>query len=363
MRKNILIYFFVLIFNSLLSCTESKKESKTDFRIFSEQPNFVISPDNYSKNSIAYLSFQREHLQTVLPNAILDILEIYKKLLLQVDRNKVYATSAEEQKKYMLEAQSKAFDSLVSKDIDVNLSYLDLLENLENLNRTYSEKYDIPIDSFKSYYEMDKIILSEEVLLKVQRLLKDDKQRTVKLEKQAKNNMIADGTILILNLVPMGGYLATVPAFSKSALTQIHNGVKNAANNKDLIDGSGKIAQISYDFVKKSGTSKFGSFPRKIIVKTLSNEAKRTGISTSLVGGVKRTAVTKSVIATRNSQNSSIDNEKIPKNTKEFFKNIDNELMGRIGDFSEGMITVYLQNIREVIKYNQNVIKYKTTRL
>ena len=359
MHTKFTLSIFSVLLTFILSCSKEKSASKSDFGIPSEEPKMVLTPDNYSNNSLQFVNHHRKELQTVLPNSINDILLTYKHLLIEVEKNKIYATSAKEHQKYMLQAQSKAFDSLVSKDLMVNSSYSLLLQDLEDLNKQYAEKYNIPIDSFKSYYTLDKIILSEEVFLKIQDLLKEDKKRTEKLERDSRNDMIADGAVLALNLIPMGGFVAKVPSFSKSAITQIHNGISSASKNKTLSQGAGKIAEFTFNLTSKTGSSKISSAVTKKIVKMISNEAKRTSLATSVVGTGKRIVAQNVVMGARHSNDALAKQSAAPQNSAEFFKTIENKLEGRIGDFSDGIIAVHLQNVREAVKYNQKLISSK----
>lgn len=362
MNKKISLLLVLVLLLQQLSCKQSKGGNKADFGIKSSEPQMVFTPDQYTANSLTYLNNQKKDLQIVLPNAINDALLIYKDLLIQAEKSKIYSTSLTEQEKYIKDIQSKAFDSLVAKDIDVNLSYSQLLSNLENLNLQYSKKYNIPIDSFKSFYEMDKILLSEEVLLKIHELINEDKLRTEKLAKDERNDKIANGAVLLISILPMGGSLAKIPSFSKSAIDQIYKGVSLATRNKSLSADASNIAKITYNFAKNSGNSKLSHAARKQVIKTLSNNAKRIEKSAVLASGAKRATITHTVMGAKNLNDIQDSQNNIPKHSRDFFKDIENKLEGRIGDFSDGMLAVYLQNVREVIKYNQNLINKKTVK-
>lgn len=359
MNKNFTLRVLLLISILLISCNKKKSANKSDFGIPSEEPNMNFSQDNFSSNSIHFVNYHRKELQEVLPNSIHDILLTYKDLLVEVEKNKIYSTSANEHHKYMLQAQTKAFDSLISKDLAVNSSYSVLLQDLENLNMTYSQRYCIPIDSFKSYYSLDKIILSEEVFLKIQDLLKEDEKRIVKIKRETRNEMAADGAILALNLIPWGGFLAQVPAFSKSAITQIHNGVSSASKNKVLAEGAGKIAKLTFTLTQKSGSSKISNDAKNKIVRMISNDAKRTVLSTNLTKSTQRLAAQNIVMSSKNGYDELSDQQNNQRSPRELFKVIENKLEGRIGDFSDGILAVHLQNIREAIKYNQSLVSKK----
>lgn len=39
------------------------------------------------------------------------------------------------------------------------------------------------------------------------------------------------------------------------------------------------------------------------------------------------------------------------------FKNIENKMNGRIGDYSDGILSVHMQKVRDIIKLNSTMIK------
>ncbi|MEJ8591177.1 hypothetical protein JSO54_08015 [Riemerella anatipestifer] len=338
------VFLYTII---LISCKEDVSEDKSVFGLSSNPSRPLITIDKYTSNSINLIDYYRKDLQYILNTSIKDILDTYKITLEEIEKNKIYSTSEKEYQQYLQTTRIKALDSLVSKDLHVNYEYSKLLNDLERMNLEYSNKYKIPIDSFKSYYTLDKIILSDEVLLKVQELIKDNQKHALQKEKELQTDMFFSA----LHFVPLG-----TASVSKIAINQIHLGIKLALHNKPLQENSGKITKIVFDYAKKSGTYKINNMINKKIIEKTSNEAKRIVLSTKIESGLKRKVVQESTNIIKMSDTLS-HNKKSQLNTFEDFKVIENKIEGRIGDFSDGILAVHLQNIRETIKYNQNLIR------
>ncbi|MFV0211420.1 hypothetical protein OBK22_06370 [Empedobacter falsenii] len=345
-----------LIFN--YSCEKNIETDKSLFGINSENTEIVISPSTYEKNGIQLLDAHRNDLRNSLPNSIQDILNHYKDLLKKVEKYKIYATSQQDQQNYVHQIQQETFDSLVTKEVLVNLDYTNLLYDLENLNKEYSEKYNIPIDSLHSYFKLSHISLNEEVFLKINELIEEDKARENILAKRERNEKYTDIAVIAISMLPMGGPLSKIPEGSKKVITQIHNGINSSMKNRALKEGAGEIAKLTYTLSKNTGNSKFINLSKKKIINSISNEAKRTSINTSVVSGLKRKAATVSVITVGNSLN-----HQKPIKNEDLFKVIENKLEGRIGDYSDGILTVHFQEVRDAVKKNQAIVKRYTKSL
>lgn len=355
-KLSCIILLSVLFFN--YSCKKDSETDKSLFGIKSENTEIVISPSTYEKNGIQLLANHREDLRNSLPTSIQDILNQYKDLLKKVEKYKIYATSQQDQLNYEHQIQQETFDSLVAKEVLVNLDYTNLIFDLENLNKEYSEKYNIPIDSLQSYFELSHISLNEEVFLKINELIVDDKERHDILAKRERDEKYTDYALIAITMLPMGGPLSKIPEGSKKVITQIHNGINSSMKNKALNNGAGEIAKLTYNLSKNAGNSKFINGSKKKIINSISNEAKRTSLNTSLVSGLKRKVATVSVITAGNTLN----HQKTIKN-EDLFKVIENKLEGRIGDYSDGILTVHFQEVRDAVKKNQAIVKRYTKSL
>lgn len=342
----------------LLSCSSSDNTSKRAFGIPDKAnlEELALSIDNYNAIGIALIEREREELQLTLGKIIKEQVGVYRKLIDEWEIKKIYATSQNEYNNYLVQENEKALDSLIAKDIYINLVYFKLIEKLENLNTNYSKEFDIPLEELKSFYDLDKIILSDEVSRKIQELIKDDKKRTEKLVKETRNEVALLGLDMALRAIPVGGEI------TRSTINSISTGLKYAKQGKSLAEGAATITKISYGAAETIKKNNIGSKVINSVINKLSNETKRIEMATTLTKSAKKnisSMISGSSIQAYDYLNSrSINLSK----TREQFKVIENKIEGRIGDYSDGILTVHLQDIREKIKYNQTVLnKYKTS--
>lgn len=339
------------------SCSKDKHNEQKLKDVFGVMSTNTLSQsieyNLYNANGLELLERERNNLRATLSNSILEQVSVYKDYLKNLEKKKIIATSSNEFQKYFEEENNKVFDSLIAKDIRVNIVYLKLLDDLENLNIEYSKKYNIPHDSLKSYYDLPKIVLSDEVYLKIKELHKDEEKR-IQLENRKRNEeMVINTSSILIGLLPAGG---TITSISTSTLGSISKGLKWAKNGKGIIGNQNTITKIS----QQVGTSIYSNklVGQKIINKTikiLSNENKRYATGKQIISTGKKVGAM-GVITGGNSLYSSMNYTK----GIEYFKNIENKIEGRIGDYSDGILSVHFQNIRDNIKKNQGIIyRYK----
>ena len=99
-----------------------------------------------------------------------------------------------------------------------------------------------------------------------------------------------------------------------------------------------------------TGGNQVGTAARNKVVGALSNEVKRQVIAERTLTKAKRVGTGLALSTTAELAN--VSPVKV-KRSKEFFKVIENKLEGRVGDYTDGILAVHLQNARELIKKNQ----------
>ncbi|MDM1510158.1 hypothetical protein HX082_12210 [Myroides odoratimimus] len=344
-RKILAIVFIANVF-FLYSCSEKKSEVKIEDYTQSKDKNIDI--ELYSQNALEILSRHKEgNLQIVLPNIIYDQVKIYDNLLVEYEKKQNYAKSDIEFLSYKEEVENLALESLLMKDIEINFAYNELLSEIEELNMAYSEKYNVKLDKLNSFYDLDNIILSEEVLLKIREFSQDEKQRIKIQEKEDLQALGTDGIIMAAGLIP-GGSLIT-----KGALRGFSQGAKLAKQGKDLSANASFITKETYKIMSLAGNTKLGVSTRDKVVSSLSNEVKRQVLAERQLINAKRIGTTLAI--SRATELANVSPAKI-KRSKEYFKVIENKLEGRVGDYSDGILAVHLQNVRELIKKNQLIL-------
>lgn len=350
-----------LLILSVMSCDGDKKNNKYLFETnFTETPLTLVA-NNYSNYSNKIKEDNRITLRTELPNRIDDIFNIYKNAIIDLERKKIYATSNSDYNKYVKEIQLEVIDSLLIKEVQVNLKYFELLEDLEYLNVQYSKEYNIPIDSFKSYYDLQHIVLGDEVLKKIAELEKEEIVRQANLKKQRNIDAgIFVGTTAISLLIPTGPN-TKISAMANSLIAQVSNGFKNAIQGKALQEKASVLTQKTWQMANKAQGYELGSGANKLIYKQLSNPEKRAKVKVDILSIAKTQSTSFALSSAATNYNKITSrNEKI-QHSKEYFQVIDTELRGKIGNFSDGIMTVHFENINSIIKHNQQLIDSHTT--
>lgn len=331
----------ILVF-TLFACSKDTKVSSSESELKIDYSNLEL--EDYSKNALKILQHHKEkELQVALPNIILDQVHEFDKMLIEYEKKQTYATSDMEFLHYKAEIDKNLLDSLMMKDIQINLLYNDMLSGLEELNIEYSKKYNISIDEFDSFFDVDNILLSDEVLIKIKELAADEKTR-LKIESNKNNeSLVVDGLSFIASAIPFGS------AISSTAIRSINTGIKLAKRGKDLPTQVNKITSMTYNVMKSNNS--LLNVTDKIASKKINNELKRQVFAEVQLKKTKKIAAENSLKGV--AALASVAPIKYQK-SREYFKNIENKIEGRIGDFSDGILAVHLQNVREVVKKNQS---------
>lgn len=361
MKNKFVFGALILLILFQISCSKDNQNEKYLFETnFTETP-LSLAANNYSTYSNKIKEDNRITLRTELPNRIDDIFNIYKNAIIDLERKKIYATSNSDYNKYVKEIQLKVIDSLLIKEVQVNLKYFELLEDLEYLNVQYSKEYNIPIDSFKSYYDLQHIVLGDEVLKKIAELDKEEIVRQANLKKQRNIDAgIFVGTTAISLLIPTGPKTKMSVALN-GVIAQIKNGFEDAIKGKALQIGAPMLTKKTWEMASKVQGSRLGSFANKKLYVQIKNQEQRAKIKDDILSIAKTKATNFGLTyAATNYNKITSRNEKI-QHSKEYFQVIDNELRGKIGNFSDGIMTVHFENINSIIKHNQQLIDSHTT--
>ena len=351
-----ILYITSILFTLMeLSCSSNDHADKRAFGINenADTKELELSINNYNSQTLNLIEKNREELQVTLGKTIEDQVAVYRNLIDQWEIKKIYATSQEEYNTYLAQENKRAIDSLITKDIYINMVYFDLIGELEDVNASYSKEFDIPLKELKSFYDLDRILLSDEVSRKIQELIKDDKARSKQIEEEERQEL----ALSVLSITPLGPIAS---AGSKFAINGIAKGLKFAKQGKLLAQNASKITKISYNAASKLNKNKWGSKVINGLINKVSNETNRVEMATNLTRARKNIA-SKATKATYKAAHDYLNSESIDiSKTKEHFKVLENKIEGRIGDYTDGILTVHLQNVREIIKYNQTVLnKYK----
>lgn len=326
----LLIVFFTICF--CCSCSkkvDDKKENTIGSSLLKNEREVdtLLTSESYSLEAIKIVEEHKINLQSLLPQIILAEVEIYKKTLAQIEKTPLLSYNIEETNLLIELERNVAGESLLNKEIELNQVYFQLFNELSLLNEKY--KNILTDKEFIDFYDAGPIVLAEEVMLKVDELVKDEKER-IKVKKQKDKNE------LIINFVTV------IPAAStcKGILNSITQAAKYYKKGIDLPLKSGFLAKN----VKKIMNDKVANY----ISKTFKNDQIRTKFSN--IGYVP--IAVKTIYAGVKNESSYLP----PNQAGIMFKVLENKINGRIGDFSDGILAVHLQKVRDIIKSNQAVI-------
>lgn len=281
-----------------------------------------LTVENYSHEAQEILEKHKQKLKTILPNLIADEVTIYEKFLIEVEKSPIKNLSYYDTNQYLYQELSNTKNRLMTKEIALNKAYFQLFDELSFLNYKYRLFKSNLV--FRDFYDAGPIVLSEEVLIKIDEMVKDEKTR-VAIEKKFSTSQNAG---IGLNI------LTTILGASKcgKSLKSITVGAK-AANNHFFLSSTANLkSKLTYLVLDKNMSQKMSQI--------LSNQNKRDFI-------VERSEKAFLVLSGIKGLNS-LREDKI----FESFKAINNQINGRIGDFSDGILAVHLQRVGSIMKDN-----------
>jgi hypothetical protein len=321
MRK--IIFAFLVI--SLFSCSK-KKDSRPLNSIgssfVSEGKDEDLSAENYSAEAKEILEKHKNKLKLILPQLIAEEVEIYKSVLIEIDKAPTKSLNFNETNQFINQELINTEKRLMEKEMFLNQIYFKLFNELSLLNLRYQllgKETD-----FIDFYDAGPIVLSEEVLLKIDEMVKDEKVRFA-LEKKADFNQKAGiGFDVLMSILRFGS--------CKTKLKSVAVGAKAAKNKLFLKTTANNYSKASYLLMNQNTSKNMAKF--------LKNQEKRdkiTGASAKVFNGILATSIVNSIYT---------------HNTLQSFKVLDNRINGRIGDFSDGILAVHMQRVRDIIKGN-----------
>ena len=323
---------FCLSLCIFIGCSNKKEEKKENTigssLLVNETVNdTILNAETYSSEALRILEEHKKSLKTLLPQMILAEVEIYKKTLDQIEKKPAKSYTLEETNLLINLERHGAGISILNKEVELNQTYFQLFNELTLLNKKY--KNILAKEEFKDYYDAGPIILAEEVMIKVDELVKDEKIRVI--AENRKENI--DMALTFVAIIPGA-------ASCKGILGGITQGAKAYKNGIELPKSAGFLAKTTKEVMNR----KVANF----ISKTFKNDKIRTKVSylgyvplgeKVIVGGIQKTS---SYLP--------------PDQAGEMFKVLENKINGRIGDFSDGILAVHMQRVRDIIKGNKAMI-------
>lgn len=283
----------------------------------------VFSSTTYSAEANQIIERHRIRLKSILPQMLDDEITLYRKTLAEIEKIPVLTYNLEESQQLTERIQTDAAVSLVQHEIELNKIYFELFNELSVLNLKYDY---LKKGQFKDYYDSGPIVLSDEVMLKIDELVKDEDKRVLAEDKKNKQDM----AFAVFAIIPG-------TANCRGILEGVTQAAKHYKIGKPLNVETTRIAKISYQLLNKDVSN--------FISKTFKNNKIRSEVSQigyvgMTAGGIKKGVGYISV-----------------ENTNIVYKVLENKIKGRIGDFSDGILAVHIQRVRDNVKVNTQNIK------
>ncbi|MBI9056972.1 MAG: hypothetical protein JEZ01_04295 [Labilibaculum sp.] len=323
------LYSFLIVMVLFASCrgNSNSEGNLNDFIVVKQKNNESgdsreYSKENYRQEVEKIIKEGKESLRKVLPKIIEDQFKLYKNTLDELEAANVMSINQTIADKRILEINVNTGVQLLDDELYVNEIYYNIIGKLALLNDDYYNHYLIENDveiNFHDFYDIKPFVLAEEVSFKIDEFVKDEKCRSAKESKDLKFGV----GITLIQLIP-----------GASAVTKITESIVKTARTikkgADLAKNAG--------FVQKFAAKVMGQKTAIKLARGLSNSVKRNRVSkrVALVGGAG--------VAVEAGYNF------------KQYRNIENKLKGRIGDFSDGMIAVHIQMLREISKLNIEAI-------
>lgn len=313
----------------VLGCSDKKQEREENTIGSSILKNEVVvdttlTAETYSADALKIMEEHKKRLKTLLPQMILAEVEIYKKTLDQIEKKPAQTYNLDETNLSINLERYNAGISIIEKEIELNQTYFQLFNELTLLNEKYKSK--LIKKEFTNFYDAGPIVLAEEVMIKIDELVKDEKIRIVAENK--KQNL--DMALTFVSIIPG----ATV---CKGVLGGLTQAAKVHLAKSVLPKSATLMSKIPLKLMNNSVAN--------IIAKTFKNDQIRS--KTSKIIGNTSTIVNKGASGARY-----VSTWLPPDQAGEMFKVLENKINGRIGDFSDGILAVHMDRVRDIIKDN-----------
>ncbi|MDO6803948.1 hypothetical protein Q4595_15970 [Wenyingzhuangia sp. 1_MG-2023] len=324
MKKTIGI---LLIINLLFSCKKEKENINSLKHVgssFNSKKTKFSKNEAYEKEAVQIIEKGKSRLQNLLPNIINNQISLIKDTFNKTKNSSIRSITLNETDIDIRSIKTYTLDSLINSELKVNKVYFQIINELSILNEKFKKDNSIKL---KDYYDIKPFILAEDVLTKIDELITDENQR-IEIEKRKKNISLCTSVVAFLP------------------------GISGVSKILEKVATTARFARRNI----KPGTLTNDVFRNKIaplFINKISNKTKRNIIEGGINHSIKNQLKNSASSLLNNLK--SIDPESIEK-TYDYFKSNDNQIRGRIGDFSDGILTQPIANLRKIMKENCKII-------
>ncbi|MFI8379501.1 hypothetical protein [Leeuwenhoekiella sp. NPDC079379] len=290
-----------------------------------------LTSADYEQEATAIIERGKSRLRDLLPNVINGQINLYKTTLEDIEAQAVLTLSYEESADNINAIRDNALQSLLKDELQVNAVYYEVVNELSMLNEHYSIVTDTTLID---YFDAQPFVLAEDVLVKIDELLGEEKGRLVRESRNVKFTLAT----YLLAFIPAVGQISKVV---EVIIEKAKNIAEAAGTVKETI---GVVSNgINLPLKTKVADYVFKELDDPNIVRDASRAIRSEGFpeSASMIYNI-------------------VDNKQL-KQTASYFKSIDNKLPGRIGDFSDGILTQPIGQLRKMMQENTARIENNTS--
>lgn len=292
-------------------------------KINSQEKKYTKS--EYFDRSIKVINDARKEFHEKLPFIISSNLTHIKNDVKIKIQEKSNSLSNSEFLKVYEDIENNTTYNLLINELNANQIYNKYLQRLSDINSDFFNFYYDKGDTlkFKDYYQLPSIRLAEEVTFYLEEAIVLEKGR---VNRQNKDLSFTIG-LSIVELIP-----------GAAAVTKILEGVKKGAqiakNGQKIIQNQNFISKLTSQLLRDKERA-------KNLIRIISNAEKRAKISARIanLGAIATLTDLGRNLAYINESNATIEE--------------------KINEFSKGMTAVYLQNLRDYIRDNKELIPQK----
>jgi hypothetical protein len=247
--KTFTLCISVFIFSKCSSPSEEANAFKTIGSITNKtgiSKITVFSPENYKVEAEEILERGKRRIKDTLPIMIKNQLSKYLITIEDLEKLPILSYSLDESNKKEIEVRKALAIEMIENEVEINKIYYEVANELTLLNSRYYKYFNDQMKSiqFRDYYEVSPFVLSSDVAQKF-----DEFYSEIRIKDNTENTI--DGALLLASLVPMGtgikgvqfGYLGIVAISTaektggKMTLEYLKQKVKNS------FDEGAKLAQ------------------------------------------------------------------------------------------------------------------------
>lgn len=325
LKVSCLLIFVIIIYscNNESSNVNALKSigASSDERIDYE----ILSSETYRSEALSIIESGKRRLKDLLPNVVEGQMKMYEKTLLEIEAQPIKTLSFQDSNSEIQRVKNDALDSLLIDELRVNQVFYETINELTLLNLKYNKSDSTIV--FQDYYDTKPFILAEEVVEKMEELLFDEKER---IKREDQDNYISAAAALT-SFIPLAGIaakLATVASKMKAL--------------KKAMPANTIASKFLKEKVLPTITNQISNHTKRVTL-----EAQARLIPGKAINGAKYVM---------NKDFSEVNQKEIQKTALDF-KSPDNELPGRIKDFSDGVITQPIANLRLMMKQNVSILE------